>query len=226
MAADYIPTTDADFQVWLDNFSALITAAPTDYGLTTGDATALATLTTTYDDALLAANNGSTRGPATVIAKDTARVNAEGRSRQLATQIQANPSISNELKTNLRLTIRKTTKTPVPAPVTAPLINFISASALRHTLRYSDETTPDSRKRPFGSSSLVLSWWITPIGTTPSGPPNFTQPFSRIPILIDFSSADVNKTVTYSGKWVTATGLMGPISNSVNATVIGAASGG
>ena len=109
MARSYIPSTDADFQVWLDNFSELITADPTAYGLSSADATALATLTTTYDNALAAAMNGSTRGPSTVNAKDVARTNAQARARQLATIIQANPAVSEEQKSDLGITVRKTT---------------------------------------------------------------------------------------------------------------------
>lgn len=221
MAIDYIPATDGDFQAWLDNFSALITAAPTDYGLTTGNATTLSGLTTTYDAAFLAATNGSTRGPSTVSAKDTARANAEAYARQLASIIQVDPTVTNTQKTNLRLTVRKTSKSPIPAPVTHPQLRLVSVSNLGHTLRYNDETTPSSSKRPFGATALLLIWWINAAGTPPSGPPTDTALVTRNPVTIDFSSGDVTKVVTYSARWATATGLLGPLSNNVSGTVIG-----
>ena len=224
MATDYIPATDSDFLVWLSPFSALITATPTAYGLTTGNATTLAGLTSTYSDALMAAQNGETRGPSTVSAKDTARANAEAYARELATLIQANKSVTNEQKTNLRITVRKTTRTPVPAPTTRPVLSFVSGGAMAHTLRYNDETTPDSRKRPFGSAALMLSWWIVSTGTTPTGPANFVRPITNTPFTIEFTSGDVGKTAIYSAKWVTATGLEGLISNTVTATVMGTTS--
>ena len=157
MGINYIPTRDADFQLWLDNFSALISADPASYGLSSADAGPLAALTATFDAALAAATNGSTRGPSTIAAKDTARANAESRARQLATLIQANPSVTDEQKTDLQITVRKTNKTPIPAPSTSPLLSFIAATPLQHTLRYADQDTPDSRARPFGAAALILS---------------------------------------------------------------------
>jgi hypothetical protein len=221
MASDYIPGPDADCLTWLGNFSVVITASPTDYGLIAGDATEMTTRTATFSGALAAATNGSTRGPMTVAAKDIARANAVVFARSLAARIQAYPEITSDQLVALGLTVRKTGRTPVPDPVTAPLLSFISASALRHTLRYSDETTPDSRKKPFGSAGLMVSWWILPSGTPASGPPTQFGIYSANPMVFNFQLADVGKVVTYSAQWMTATGAMGPISNVVTAAVIG-----
>ena len=226
MAADYVPVRDADFQVWADNYSALITATPTAYGLVSGEATTLAGLSTAFNDALSAALNGSTRGPMTVAAKDTARANLEAYARQLAMKVQTTSTVTNEQKTALRITVRKTGRTPVATPVTAPIIALITVSALQHTLRYSDETTPDSRKKPFGAIALMLDWWITPIGTAPTGSPTSSLPFSANPVVINFNSGDVMKMVSYQARWVTATGLFGPVSNTASGAVIGPTFGG
>ena len=223
MATDYIPKGDTQFMVWLTNFSTLITATPTAYGLNAGNATTLAALLSAYSDALMVAKSDA-RGPAATTVKDTARANAEAYARELATMIQANKSVTNAQKAELRITIRKTTKTPIGANTTAPLLSFITAGALTHTLRYADSTTPDSRRRPFGAAALKLSWWIVPTGTTPSGPANYVENFSSVPINIEFESADIGKTCIYSAKWVTATGLVGPVSNTLTATIMGASS--
>lgn len=219
MATSYIPSTDADFQVWLDNFSELITADPTAYGLSSADATALATLTTTYDNALAAATNGSTRGPSTVNAKDVARTNAQARARQLATIIQANPAVTEEQKTDLGITVRKTNKTPIPAPASSPLLAYIATTTGQQTLRYSDQMTPDSRSKPFGVVALQLSVWLTAIGTPPSGPANKVLIVTRNPFPVNFTNADLGKMATYVGRWQTAKGLTGPDSSSISAVV-------
>jgi len=221
MASDYIPRTDADFQNWVVNFSALITAGPTDYGLTAPEATTLAGLTSTFNDALIAATNGSTRGPMTVAAKDTARANLEAFARNLAMKVQNTSTVSNDQKAALRITIRKTGKTPRPAPTTRPIIAIKTVAALQHILEFSDETTSTSRKKPFGVANLMLSWWITPVGTTPSGLPTKSLPFSSNPVVINFDNADVMKMVSYQACWVTLTGLMGPVSNTAGGAIIG-----
>lgn len=220
MGPNYIPTRDADFMVWLDNFSTLLTAAPLTYGLTAADASALAALTATFDTALAAATNGSTRGPSTIAAKDAARAGAEARARQLATLIQANPVITEAQKTDLGLTVRKTNKTPVPPPTTSPLLVFTAATPLQHTLRYSDQLTPDSRARPFGASALLLSVWIRPSGTPASGPPDQVLTITRNPVGVTFTGPDVTKMATYLARWVTLTGKEGPVSTPVAAAIV------
>lgn len=220
MSVQYIPSRDADFMVWIDNFSELLTAAPTDYGLTSSDATALAALTADFDSALSAATNGSTRGPSTIAAKDSARAAAEARARQLATIIQANPSVTEQQKTDLGLTVRKTNKTPVPPPTTSPLLTFKAATPLQHTLKYADQETPFSRSRPFGAVALMLSVWIRPAGTPPSGPPDQTLTITRNPVGVTFTNADVTKMATYTARWVTLKGDEGPVSLPLSAAVV------
>lgn len=219
MATDYIPKRDADFQVWLDNNSAMITANSTLYGLTSGDASAYATLTSTFDAALAAATNGSTRGPSTVNAKDVARVNAEGRARQLATIVQANPSVTDEQKIDLGYTVRKTSRTPIPAPTSTPLISYIATTYLQHTLRFADQNTPDSKSRPFGAAAMQLSVWVTSMGTTPTVPPVQVLLITRNPFAVSFAPGDLGKLAFYSGRWVTSKGLMGPPSEPISKVI-------
>ena len=73
MASDYIPSTDAGVLSFASNFSTIVTAAPLPLGLTTSQATSLAGFVTSYSTSLTAATDPSTRGPAAVLAKDTAK---------------------------------------------------------------------------------------------------------------------------------------------------------
>lgn len=225
MASGYIPQKDADFKTWVDNNSAMITANYSGLGISSADAAAYASLVSTFDAAYMTATSGDTRGPMTITAKDTARANAEARARQLATMIQANPSVTNEMKTALGYTIRKIGRTPVPAPTTYPILSFANIAPLQHVLRYSDSGGAAPRGRPFGVTGLMLSWWITPAGTAPSGPANFVQSFTRIPIGITFDSSAVGKLAIYSAKWTNGKGNLGPVSNTLSNLIIGASSG-
>lgn len=220
MAVNYIPNRDGDFNTWLNNFSDLISAAPTSYGLTAGDAAALAAMVGTWNAAYAAALAGPTRGPASVNAKDVARANVQQRARQLAIIIQSNPAVTDSQKTDLQITLRKTNLTPIPAPSTSPLLTFIAATPLQHTLRFADQLTPDSKAKPFGVTALQMSVWISANGVEPVGPPAQLLQLSRNPVAIDFNDGDQGKMATYTARWITAKGLLGPISTVLQSVII------
>jgi hypothetical protein len=222
---NYIPTQEAAFATWVDNFSAYVTANYTALGLALSDATALASMTSTYDTAYSAAIAGSTRGPMSVNVKDVARANVTQRARQLATIMQANPSVTDAQKTALGITLRKGSLTPVPAPTSSPLLTFIAATPLQHTLRWADQTTPALRAMPFGVIALELDVWVyTPVvPPPPPGPPSaptMVLTLTKQPGAINFTSAQKGMTAYYLGNWRTRTGLQGPVSNSISQIII------
>lgn len=114
MGQSWLPLKDADLLSFMQNMSAKITATPTDFGLQAADATALAALLTSYEDALAAASDPATRTPVSVTAKDVAEA------RSLAKRIQATPTVTPDQKSSLGLPIHKTTVTPIPAPLLNP----------------------------------------------------------------------------------------------------------
>ena len=61
MSKDFLPAKDAELLSWKTDFSAAITATPTDYGLVAGQATAFAALLSAYSAALAIATNPMTR---------------------------------------------------------------------------------------------------------------------------------------------------------------------
>lgn len=209
---DYIPARDGDFNIWINNYSTLITAGPVPYGLTSTQATALAGLTSTWNTAYAAATSGATRGPMSVNAKDVARANVQQYARELAIIIQATTTVTEEQKTALVITVRKTNRTPIPPPTTNPLLNIIAATPLQHTLRYADQLTPDSRSRPFGVAALKLRVEIEPIGTPPTGIAAQTLILTRNPVAVDFLSGNVGKVAYYTGVWINGKGEEGPVS--------------
>lgn len=222
MAASYIPSGDANFLAWLQNFSSLITASPTAFGLTASDAAALASITANYATAYSNAIGGSTRGPMNVNTKDAQKANAIARARQLATIIQANPGITDAQKTALGITVRKTLPTPIPAPSTSPLLAFIAATPFQWTIRFADQLTPALRAKPFGALQIQIYVEI-PAGTGTDSYPGFSEVLigTKNPFPVNFLNNAAGKTATVSAKWVTRTGLLGPASNTLNAVVLG-----
>src|SRR4051812_37047778 len=61
MPGSWIPESDGPLDVFVTNFSVLITAAPTSYGVVSADATAIASAVASWHAAFLLAVNPTTR---------------------------------------------------------------------------------------------------------------------------------------------------------------------
>lgn len=206
MASSYIPSTDAGFSAWITNFSSLITASPTTYGLIAGDATAIAAQATSYNAALTVATDPSTRTPSAVAAKDAAKAEALAVVRPYAVQISLNPGVSDEDKTAVGVTVRKLVPSPIPAPVDAPQVSFVSAVPLVTTLKVVNSATPTSKAKPFGAIGIQLFGSVGTVAATDPEQLKFIGQFTKIPLSIDFGSSDQGKICTVAARFVTRGG--------------------
>lgn len=208
MASPYIPASDALFSAWLLNFSTLLTAAPTVYGLTAPDAVNVAGVNSTYQAAYTTATDPITRTAGTVAAKDVARAAAEAVVRPYAVAISLNPAVADMSKADIGVTIRATTPTPVPAPSTAPIIAIDSAIPLQQTLSYK-EPGATGKYKPAGVVGCEI---YRAIGTVAAVDPTQATYFGTVtksPFRIPFGSGDQGKVCTYFGRWVTRSGPSG-----------------
>lgn len=219
MSSPYIPNRDGDLATWATNFSTLITAAPGTYGLVAADATTISTAVTTYTTALAVATNFATRGPSSIAAKDVAKQQMLDTIRPYAQNISRNAGVTTQHKIDIGVNPRTNTPTPIPAPSTSPLIAVIAATPFQHTLRFSDQNSPDSRSKPFGALSLEVRCLV---GVTPPTSPT-DAPFiglaTKNPYAVNFSMGDVGHTAYYYARWVTRRGLVGPWSTLKTFTV-------
>lgn len=211
MAAPYIPTRDADLDDWATNFTTRLTASPGTYGLIAADATAVASVVTTWHTAYLVAIAPSTRTPVTVQAKDAARIGMLDVIRPYAVGISLNAGVLAADKIAIGVNPRTTGPTPVPAPSTLPVISLISAQHLLHLLRYRDQDAPStSRRKPANVTQIQIYGAVS--ATVISDPT--TLPLrtiaTKVPVTIAWDSADVGKTAYYAARWQTRTGLVGP----------------
>jgi hypothetical protein len=213
----YLPAKDADLAQWAINFSTLITANFVTYGLTTGQQSTFATLRTSFVSALATATNVSTRTKSTVAAKNAARALMLANARTLASIIQGNPAVTNQMRQDLQLTVRDRSPSPVGPPTSAPIVTPLNTSALKVRFRFADELTPSSRSKPAGVVGLQL---YAKVGTTPpvtladcsfrgAYTVNSTGPGSAA-AEVAFSSADVGKTAYLIGVWQNRRGDIGP----------------
>lgn len=220
-ATNYIPPKDADFRAWALNFSTLITATPTAFGLTAPQATAYAALYAAFNTALNTATDPSTRTKVTVAAKDVARANLESNTRTLAGIVQGFPTITPSQLAALGLTVRSAARPPVPAPVTAPVLSIVSNNVLTSAVRYGDALTPASRAKPFGAVALQL---FVKYGTVPPvsiADAALLGTFTKNPCNVDWPPAHAGETAYLIGRWITRKGLTGPSSVTVATTIIG-----
>lgn len=215
----YLPSRLALLRDWAVNFSTLITATPTAYGLTAGNATTISTAVNAFSAAYTLATDPSTRTIVTTAAMRTQRTAMTAVVRQFAAIIRANPSITAEQLAELGLTVPDVEPSPIPAPATFPLLDVLNATPGRHELRFADSASPDSRAKPDGAIGLQL---FRSIGTSEADSPEgatLVGQFTVNPLRIDNSPADTGKVATYFGRWITQRGLVGPWSNGTSFTI-------
>ena len=205
MYPQYIPARDADFSLWLDNFADLIAGAPTSYGLTAGDATAITNQNNAFQAAYALAIDPSTRTTPTIAAKDAARASAEAVVRPFAIEIRNNSAVSIELKSGLGLTIPSTTPTPIPAPTVAPALSIQSAIPLQTTLQ-ARQPGSAGKAKPFGCIGVEI---FVAVGTVAAvDPTQATYAFTatKTPFRYTYGSGDQGKVGTFFARYVTRSG--------------------
>lgn len=225
----YIPPRDTDLVTWADNFSTLITAAPATYALTPTDAATIAALVATWDDAYTVANNPTTRSPTTVAAKNTAKNAMLPVVRTYASQIRLNPGVADSDKIALGLNLPNNSPSPIPAPSTTAVLTITSATPLRHTLKFRDETaSPTSRAKAPNSIGCEIWRGVSTIALTDPSQCSFYGMAVKVPFYSDFDSGDAGKIATYFGRWANRAGsagnniaVTGPWGVAISQTIVG-----
>jgi hypothetical protein len=220
----YIPTKDSEFQIWFANFNTLITANPTNYGLITGDATAIGTKYTAWNAAYITATTPATRTSANIAAKDAARYDAEGVIRPYAQRIRANGSVSDALKVGLGLNLQPSTLTPIPAPTVQPELLFRSATPLQFELSYKDPGA-SGKAKPYGVRGVQI---VTSVGTAVAVDPDaapMKAMVTKAPFRLSWDAAQIGKIATIWARYYTVSGpggamQFGPWSTALSSTII------
>ena len=201
----YIPARDADFAQWLENFATLIAAAPTSYGLTAGDATAISNQNNAFQAAYALATDPATRTTPTIAAKDGARASAEAVVRPFAIQIRNNSAVSVELKAGLGLTIPSTTPTPIPAPIVAPALIVEQAIPLQTTLQ-ARQPGSAGKAKPFGSIGVEVFVAIGTVAAVDPGQATYAFTATKTPFRYSYGAPDQGKVATFFARYVTRSG--------------------
>jgi hypothetical protein len=183
------------------------------------DASTIASAVADFAAALLVTKDKNTRTPATTATKDICRAAAEAVCRQYAGLIKRSAGISDDDKIAAGVPPMNNSREPVGVPVTYPIVSVYGALTSSHTLRYHDQTTPTTSRKPAGSTQIQIFMSVA-VGEEPNpDTAKYYGTFTRSPIGIALDPADRGKIATYFGRWVTATGLVGPWSPAASMTI-------
>jgi hypothetical protein len=224
-APSYIPPGDSDLNLFLINFSTLITATPAAYGLLAADATAIAAQKTAYSAAFVLATDPSTRTPVTVAAKDTARRNAEAVVRPYAQRVASSLTVSDALKTGLGLNLHGTPPAPVPAPTVAPLLSLVSAAVGVHTIIGRNPINPTSKAMPVGSVGVQVERGAGATLAAATAALTFFDLRSKQPMSLSTAGQPSGTILAYRTRYFTRSGpagsaQFGPWSEVISAAVL------
>ena len=201
----YIPAADADFETWLANFDALLTANPTTYGLVAGDAVIVAAVAATFAVAYPISQAPTTRTPVTVADKDVARVAAEAVVRPYAVDISLNAAVTPANKTAIGVTVRSTNPTPIPAPIAAPELSVQSMIPGQLTLAIKDPGAAGKAK-PFGSVGVEVWTANGAVAATLPSECALEGIYTKSPSRIAMAPGDAGKFLTVFARYVTRSG--------------------
>jgi hypothetical protein len=143
---------DAVFAAGSANFATLISATPTDFGLSATQATAYAALDSTFQAALVTATNPSTRTVTTVQTKNDAKVPLRESASSLAKIIEGTPTVTDTQKRALGISVRAT-PTPMP-PLGKPSDFAVGVEPATGALNLKWKNT-----NPRGASGAVYQIW-------------------------------------------------------------------
>ncbi|MEM6552726.1 MAG: hypothetical protein AAF750_11445 [Planctomycetota bacterium] len=158
MSKPYLPARESELVTWTHAFGSLLQEDAANYGLTEEQGAAYGVVRDAFVTAYNLANEQTTRSPANIEAKNTAKRALIAETRRLVKIIQASPVIDNDKRAALGITVPDTDPTPVPPPEDAPQLDIVSVVGRTVKVRLRDAAT-GKRKKPEGvATATVLSY--------------------------------------------------------------------
>lgn len=219
MSIDYLPSADADFDIWQQNFYSYVNAHLSELGLTASDLAPLTSAQTVWQNAFSANLAAQAAALGARQGKDTARDNFESLTRSFVRRVQAIPNMTDAARASMNITVPRD-RAPATAPTTRPVVSISTDQRLRHTVNFVDETTPNSKGKPDGVTGCEI--W-NKVGDAPAGPSQLTYlgTDTRTPYVAEYHESDAGKVAHYMLRWINTKGETGPWSQTVSATITG-----
>lgn len=219
---EFVPRPDADFNAWQANFAQQAADFLINNLISEELAVRLLTAQIAWNEAYPKHITAQAAAEAATETKNEARSAFEKVAREAARAIQCYPATTDSDRATMGITVAKTGRTPSSTPTTKPIARVDLAQRLRHTLRFSDETTPTRRARPAGAiGAEVRLTLVNPGQPTPTNPDalNYLTLATDGEAEASFKSEEGGKTAVYMLRWVAPGGVVGPWSDVVTATV-------
>jgi hypothetical protein len=219
--SDYIPSSDAEFDVWQKNLLAIAADNLTAWGIPPADLNAVKSFQTIWAGAWAKACNPQNRTAADVKAKEEARENLKRAVRSfVAGWLASNGKVPDADRVRMGLTVRGASRAAVPVPNTSPVVTVDFSVRLQHTLSFADETTPRLKGKPDGVHGCEV---YMKVGDAPGDVSELTYAGTdtATPFVWKFEGDKVGKTAYYALRWVNTRGESGPWSAIVSAVVGG-----
>lgn len=219
--SDYIPMSDAEFDVWQNNLLAIATDNLPAWGIPAADLDAVKTLQAVWANAWAKANNRQNRTAADVKAKDDAGDNLKQALRSFVAEwLASNSRVADADRTRMGVTVKSGTRTAAAVPTTSPVATIDFSVRLQHTVHFADETSPHAKAKPAGVHGCEI---YLKVGDAPRDVSELTYAGTdtATPFVQKFDGDKVGKTAYYALRWVNTRGESGPWSAIVSAVVGG-----
>lgn len=221
MARSYLPQKLDELLTWAQNFSDLITASPSLYGLGSGDASAIAGVNDAYAAAYALSNAPGTRTSVTVAATVTARNTLVAVIRNYARIILANSGVADADKTDLGLIVRDPVNTPIPTPTTNPILGLIGITPGQLTMTFKDSASGAGVKaKPFGATQMQLFMLLGTVAPVSPAATPFAAVFTKTPFAVSTVGGAAGATAFMYARWINQKGQVGPWSSLLTSAIM------
>jgi len=196
---------------------AALTADPAAYNVTPAQITALGTLRSTFDADVTAQVAALAASKAATATKEGSRAPliAEMRTRRDMAKA-AGASEAQMAATALPFGGEK-----VPPTATVPAGSVDTSERLRHTINWTEATTPDNKRRPRGAMGAEIYVKIDGPPPTDEKQCTFLTVDSATPYVAQYDGSDAGKMAHYMMCWRMRDGSTGAWSETISATITG-----
>jgi hypothetical protein len=220
--ADYIPSTDPEFDLWQKSLIDKIRELMPTSGIDPSKVMGLESKQSIWNTTFSKASNKQNRTAAEVQAKNDALDDYKKEIRSFVAEFLANNSrISDSDRILMGLTVKSGTRTPAPAPTTSPLGTVDFSVRLQHTLHLSDQATPQSKAKPAGMHGCEV--WSKLGGEAPKDASELSYQgvSTSNSFTITYEGKQANIMAYYWLRWVNTRGEYGPWSTTVSSIIVG-----
>jgi hypothetical protein len=219
-AAPYMPDAQGEFDLWLLNFSTLVSTEAKRYNLSQADAAIIAEVYDEWSAAYRPVTAPGTKTKVTVAAKNAAREMAEATIRPCAQIIASDRNVSPADKTALGLNPRTNGRTAIKAPLTCPLVSVVPAGNLQLKLIYQASGSDVSKRaKPPGVTHCQIFCAASPAPITDRDQLPLKTLATKSPVYLRFDAREANMPAYFAARWGVQTGGVSPWSRIVSFTV-------